>query len=286
MNMNKFLIVTPPYNQQSNGVVILHELCESLKKLGFQCDKVLYGFNDQRDLVINRTLAEIQEYVNDGYVIYPEVIAGNPLGAKRVVRYLLNFEGAVNGNALLAGPNDFILAFSKRFHPAPHGVLFRVLPKPGFDTINCSLPRHRPLDVTYIGKGAQYDQCSIVPGTLEITRQFPTAKQQLSLILKKTRFFFSWDIVSDTSIDALLCGAIPVFLTDRPIAASDLDQWELGRIPRAQWQASSSQMGQVFVPEDFLEVRERFLNMRNQLLESYEQRQMDVIALIKQHFGA
>ena len=66
-------------------------------------------------------------------VIYPEVVAGNPLGAKHVVRYLLNRPGVFTGVGSEAyGADDYLLHFAEEFRP--EGVESRLLRLPLVDT--------------------------------------------------------------------------------------------------------------------------------------------------------
>lgn len=72
-----FHIVAPPYTHKSSGVRTLHRLMSGLKERG-------YIFHAPAD--------------RDAIVVYPDITKGNPLRAKRVVRYLLASAGAYGGS--------------------------------------------------------------------------------------------------------------------------------------------------------------------------------------------
>jgi hypothetical protein len=77
-------------------------------------------------------------------VIYPEIISGNPLKGKRVVRYLLNKPGRT-GKATLEdyGKDDYFLHFVGEFRP--EGVASRLLWIPLVDkSIYCSESQLEP----------------------------------------------------------------------------------------------------------------------------------------------
>ncbi len=56
--------------------------------------------------------------LHQSVVIYPEITNGNPLGAKHVVRYLLNKPGFFNGRGLESyGATDYFIHFAEEFRP-------------------------------------------------------------------------------------------------------------------------------------------------------------------------
>jgi len=95
----KFIITAPPFNEKSAGCVMLYTLSNKLKELGYDTEII--------------PLTQPQVIPDDTILIYPEIIDGNPFGAKNVVRYFLNREGYVSGNKVNAGPNDFNFSFSQ-----------------------------------------------------------------------------------------------------------------------------------------------------------------------------
>jgi hypothetical protein len=52
-------------------------------------------------------------------------------------------------------------------------------------------------------------------------------------LLRHTRYFFTWDVVTQTNIDALLCGAIPVVMRWAPFLPSIM-MTEFGMLPHAE----------------------------------------------------
>ena len=103
-NLQKYLIYTPSYNPQSGGIIVLHKLCHMLNKLGAHAflfhdkiDKVNY-FNTNPEYLT--PIADLSILNQDPIVIYPEIVIGNPLNAKHVVRWLLNRPGVIGGDGI------------------------------------------------------------------------------------------------------------------------------------------------------------------------------------------
>lgn len=206
----KFVVTAPPYNEKSAGCVMLYTLRDELKGLGY--DAEIMQFNQS------------QPVNDDSIVIYPEVIDGNPLGAKNVVRYFLNREGYASGNKVNASPNDFILVFNKLYHDNPHAIVRVENLNPHCHFDGSKLTMDRNLDCTYIGKGSMYsDECKVVEGTIEITRSAPADKRGLADLLRQTRFLFTYDICSALNAEAIMCGAVVVPLMFHPYKAEELE---------------------------------------------------------------
>jgi len=171
----RFIVNAPDFSNKSAGNVMLYTLNEELNRLGYKSE--ILKFLEKRTIT------------DDTIVIYPEVIDGNPLNAKNIVRYYLNREGMAAGNAVNSGPNDFILAFNKLYHPSPDAILRYEKIDPNFYSTEIS-PLNRRLDCTYIGKGLHYSEyCKVIDGTIEITRTAPAMKEGLANLLRQTRFY-------------------------------------------------------------------------------------------------
>ena len=124
-------ICAPPYENGSAGVMVLHELCHTLVQLGYAAHIVMMSSDGFRvsteenlyDPKLKKLYFSNEEdarnwfnYTRDyGVVLYPEIIPGNPLEAKHVVRYFLNGDGVLTGVKTGYKDTDFILTWGRNF---------------------------------------------------------------------------------------------------------------------------------------------------------------------------
>jgi len=251
----KFIIVAPPFSHRSGGIRVLHELCTALMQLGYQAgiafitegsqanqgfkfaysmDKNLYDPNGlYYDYFSNRTTQEVNRYINNSCIIYPDIIKGNPLNGKFFVTYVL-------GRPEFSIFSDYILSFSKLYIEECDFVLHKSFYDQCMNDSGTLHWRNRTLSLTYIGKGSNYLECNIIPGTILIERDWPKDKNQLSLILQNCKFFYSWDCVSATNSDAILCGAVPILMHDLQIRRDIINTSELGPLPPINYEDAIS----------------------------------------------
>lgn len=249
-----FIVLAPPYQHRSAGIRVLHTLCNELNLSGHTAHLILFRFSDNGTRVDFYTplgdadycselhaipklpacndVSTFRALIDDAYVIYPEVLQGNPLNARRVVRYVLNKPDS-NGYPMLEGKNDFIVTFSRQFWKEPHWNAPMFIDDARFHDRETRPSVERTLDCTYFGKGVAYGECVKAPGSLFIDRNWPTDKEGLAALLRHTRYFFTWDVVTQTNIDALLCGAIPVVMRWAPFLPSIM-KTEFGMLPHAE----------------------------------------------------
>jgi len=243
----KIIIASRPFNHQSNGIVVLQKLYKELNELGFDCRLVFFegdGFNCKWYFsnALNLYISEGQKFVskkldessinkfitdtkNYGLIIYPEIIYGNPLNGKNIIRYLLNKEGALKKWGMNAGPNDYMLVFSKIYRHKFNGKLFYPNDLDWLD--KGMLSNNKTIDLTYIGKGIKYGINSKIFETLEITRSWPADKASFHNLLKKCKYFYSFDTLSATNTDAMLAGAIPFVFELGPTKLEEISNAEI-----------------------------------------------------------
>jgi hypothetical protein len=87
-----YVIFAPSYNYKSSGCKVLYELDYYLREYGQDSCIVNFEprnyFGDRYNVV---DLLEAVKLVKDNAtVIYPEIVSGNPLNAKRIIRWILN----------------------------------------------------------------------------------------------------------------------------------------------------------------------------------------------------
>jgi len=253
----KFTVVTPSYRRNSGGVWLLHFLCSQLNALGHKATVYIYT----TEQVTN--FGNLIGYDPDAIVIYPEVIINNPLNAKKVVRYLLNKEGAIDGKPINWGKNDFSMTYSKLYKDCD--TLFY----PIADTVNRNEPRE--YNSYYVGKGSKYAICPPLPGCQEITTS--TSREKYIDILNKSKIMFTYDTLTSTNLDAALCGAIPYFLLEPP---KELKNAELGKY----WIESLD-------PQEIAETKENIKTLELRILQmrqEFPQKLTEMCNKIEKHF--
>ena len=106
LNKSIFYIYTPRWRDNAAGIKALHLLCDAINQKGgsgwlvFSNPSLKHsGVNPglKTPVLSRKTMKEHQKLGLNASVVYTETIAGNPLRAGRVIRWLLNFPGALGG---------------------------------------------------------------------------------------------------------------------------------------------------------------------------------------------
>jgi hypothetical protein len=201
----KFTVSVPPYSNKSGGLWYCHYLCHALNEIGHTATISFYEPPYRLNFDWNTPLGHDPEAI----VIYPEKCRGNPLNAKKVVRYLLAPEDFFDNTPIAWQPTDFKLLFSKPYAKDCNVLFYPISELNTFKPIDAP----KKFNTFYVGKGHLRQQCQPLKDCVEITRQWPQEKNELAKILQFTNIFFSYDEMSSTNLDAALCGAMPYFLT-------------------------------------------------------------------------
>lgn len=238
-----FVVWAPPFDERSGGAIALHALCDRLNALGAKAllwpsSKPLvrpgdslgrlwwrfqYGWS-RGDRDFNRgpfrsRLAR-QADVPRSVVVYPEIAAGNPLRAKRVVRWFLHKPGYFTGEAAF-GSNDKFYFYNPAFNDPPLA------------------PKTHHLRVSYLDPA--YTQWNFGPrsGTAYLVRKGrgrplsahpPDAicvdelsHQECAEVFNRVERLYSYDSYSYYAVFAALCGCTPVVVPEPGVAE---EEWE------------------------------------------------------------
>lgn len=261
----KFTVAAPAYTDKSGGHWYCHYLCHALNEIGHTAKLHLYEPPYRINLDFNTPLG----HDPDAIVIYPEGVKGNPLNAKKVVRYFLAPEGFFAGPDLGISPTDFLLTFSKTYRDNCDVLFYPI----------CDLDIFKPTEEPkrfnsfYVGKGHLRQQCGPLRDCVEITRQWPEKKQDLARILQLSNLFFTYDEMSATTLDAALCGAMPFYLTDHLPWVRD---GELGKY----WTYSVN-------PDEIAQTKEHINILRPRIMQmrkEYPSKLADICNKIEAHF--
>ena len=237
MDMSRYVIVAPSYDENDGGCIVLHQLCHELNALGERAwlwpmerlrpkktsvsarFKTLIGrrkradWNDARYRVNHRlstpVLADCGLGPND-IVVYPEVVAGNPLSASTVVRWLLHRPGFhtnvvdYQDGDLFFKFDDFSENLSVTGGRAKQLFLFTV----NEHYRNFGLPDNARRGSCYMLRKADAKQ--LVHDTSESILLDGKSHEEIAAIFNRTKYFYCYDEATMFSQFAAICGCISV----------------------------------------------------------------------------
>jgi len=162
--------------------------------------------------------------------IYPEVIAGNPLAAESVIRWVLNRPGLLAGDSVYS-EHEHVFYYSEVFRPYIQNRIAGKLYMPTIDEAifhsDASAPVHRSLECFYVGKSVWKDGVIDRDRAIEITREFPP-KAELGKLFRAARVLYCFDNSTILAYEALLCGCAVVIIPDGTQSWHDYEKLELG----------------------------------------------------------
>lgn len=184
MKKYPYRIWAPEYDHTSAGIRALYELGKHLSSRGY--DVVITQSNPAND---------------DDIVIYPEIIPGNPLEGKVVVRYVLCFPGTIGGN-IQYDPKEIVFTYSPLYYlNAP------VLTVPTIEeNIFYDYGLEREGGCFWVGKGFKHPRIPETEGMMEITREWPRTRAELALFLNHKKTFYTYDAFTALAVEAEKCG--------------------------------------------------------------------------------
>jgi len=229
---NRFLVYSPRYVNNSNGIALLYKLATTLVELKYDCAIVCYdtlalkyllefassmNFENLPIYYLNKSFF-ISDVRDSDIVIYSETITGNPLRAKNVVRYLMNRPYFLTGEGIFYGYRDLLVSYSKHVDAS----LFQLFLLK--DELAAQKESENKSGIAiYFGKINVNNLCENYNKIKEllnnnekitiITRQYPKLKSDLTRIVLSSKYMFSFDPLTNLNYEAALMGT-PVLLVD------------------------------------------------------------------------
>lgn len=238
-----FIVVTDTFDDRSGGLVVLHLLCQRLTEAGetaflWPMDRPrLQPWRQLRRYLgwaryhltkwkrpfskgpFATKLAKSRDLAG-AVVIYPEVIAGNPLAAHNVVRWLLHKPGFHTQKADY-GKDDLFFYYQDAFYDPSFGDY-----------------EGNRLTITWLN--SEYRQFNHEPRTgscylLKKGQGRPIAHDLTDSVLidslstrekvevfNRTKYFYSYDLYTFYARYAAICGCIPIFV---PLPGLAREEW-------------------------------------------------------------
>ncbi|MCC5656893.1 hypothetical protein LC608_07805 [Nostoc sp. XA010] len=218
-----FIIFSPPFQPNVGGVIALYTLARIIDEAGFFCKVFdMNGINLANNIFDNyATKAEINE---NTVVVYPEVIFGNPLNAKHVVRWILCELGIHCPHDIYTtwGKDDFVYHYST-YNPQKDVKHYNIL-SPTY--LNPALQNHgksRNGTCHIIRKGHKFHKPLLhIHPSNSLLLDDNLSQEILIEIFNIKEYLISYDPYSYINFMAALCGCIPIVV---PIKETSQKQW-------------------------------------------------------------
>ncbi len=216
----RYIFHLPNYVPYSNGIktlwytAFLFSREKSVKIKNYHAGELKeYDVPDRYEKLIDHDVT----ITDNDIVIYPDMVIGNPLGANKVVRYLMAKDYILNGHATEYGQHDYLMAYSKAVdHKLPQYMV--LLP----ELLNLKKYQQAKTKTLLI----YYGKCriSLEPKKIReicqdfdevkiITRLHPSEKEILYEEVAKAALLISFDPLTALNYEANLVGT-PVLLLD------------------------------------------------------------------------
>ena len=244
----KFIIFAPSYDENSGGIVVLHKLCSLLNSLGYESYLHPYIFsyelnrNNLKDFIINVCKWSIRaglsryrtnpafktpifrgslEGEDDYIVVYPEVVFGNPLKAKNVVRWLLHQPG-YHEKFFFYGRGELYFKFNSAIQDFsfPESVTskteLKVIHYPlEFYNKDAAGGDDRAGTAYCIRKGRDKELQHDIKSSILIDGK---SHAEVAKIFKRVKTFISYDDYTAYSIFAVLCGCESIVIPSKGVS--------------------------------------------------------------------
>ena len=205
--MNReYIIWTPPYCG-SAGVRALYKLADSLRMHG-QSVK-LWSWGETRQAGFDYADSITPAMQEEDIVVYPEIVSGNPLQIRNVVRWILFYPGVLGGEKTYH-PSEKLFTWCDRYYQGVPRLFADVIDRTLFH--DAGLPRTQ--DCTFVYKGGKWRDVPELDGLTEITMQWPKTREELVHLLQTTGTLYSWDGNSSLLDEAYYCGASVKIITE------------------------------------------------------------------------
>ena len=222
----KFIIHSFNFSKQWGGVLVLHKLGQILSDIGYEVYLIANNtIDNSKAKLISEEYAKTIANDDKTITIYPEVITGNPLNAKKVVRWILYHPG-INGGDKIYSNDELIFTYSDYFTA---NTIYEGSPKLFiFDSHKDFFKNYNNirnnLTCSLVKKGSNKN-LNILTNT-HIIDQFlngPEINNNLLKIFNQYSTFISLDHATYHSTQAALCGCISIVIPEEGV---NKEQWQ------------------------------------------------------------
>jgi hypothetical protein len=233
MGTPKFIIWAPSFDEQSGGGIVLHLLCRRLNELGetaliWHPDRPPLTHRTWRDRLwaVRYELGNTKRAYRNTFgnpvarrrdlagaiVLYPEIVAGNPLASRTVARWLLHRPGYHTGS-IDYGPSDLFFFYQEAFDDAAvtHGRAERLTLTWFHDAYRCTNEGERSGSAYMLRKGKGRPIAHDLNDSILVD---DLSHEEKAAVFNRVKYFYCYDLYTMYGLYAALCGCIPIIIPD------------------------------------------------------------------------
>lgn len=217
--MIDFLIWSPEYDDSSGGIIALHKLADLIAKQGESCYILSNNTIENSSAKTLKDLQNVSLDINKTMMVYPEIVNGNPNGAKHVTRWLLNTPGVCGGNGIF-DDNDLVYKYYDYFQAPDETKVkgeLRTFNLKLNQFYNKNLKREGECYIIKKGKNKTLDKHH--PQSINIDTYIND--DYLVEIFNTKETFISYDSMCFHLQQAALCGCVPIVIPDKGISKEE-----------------------------------------------------------------
>ena len=251
--MKKYLVISPPFNEIVGGTIVLHYLVHLLRDSGREAYLCPYFENIEFNIYNKRKilralykglLRRVREYKtcpnfntpiiydprfiknqqDEWVVVYPDIVLGNPVQAKNVVRWFLHNPGFHTKNKLFFGVNELHFKFNNSIKDffisgsTLSSFVFKIIRFPVKIYTQNEVASSRKGTAYCLRKGASKKIVHDLKDSILIDNK---SHQEVAEIFKRVQTFISYDTMSAYSMFAALSGCDSVVIPDDGVSEAD-----------------------------------------------------------------
>ncbi len=218
-----FIIATPGFVPSSGGIIALHNLARIIHEFNIPCKIFDFSGNKLPNDIFDIYATEYD--INDStVVVYPEIVPGNPLKAKHVVRWILCELGIHCAANIYStwDQNDFVYHYST-FDPNKNVNSYNLLSPLCIDSKLRNQEKVRDGYCHIIRKGHKFHQSlEYIHPNDSLFLADELSQEMLIYIFNTKKYLISYDPYSYISTMAALCGCISIIV---PLKNTSKKQW-------------------------------------------------------------
>jgi hypothetical protein len=215
-----YYIFALDYIQQSAGIRALHYLCHALNESGHEayvtCERTVSHL--RTPILTEATMVQHHSAGREPIMVYPEIVTGNPFGARTVARWLLNKPGHIAGDTTFPD-NEMIFAFDPIYlSGGGHGETLHI-PTSDLSLFNNEdNPHDKDRDMIcvyahkYLAQGGALSEKT--KGAVSLGKEQKLSHTEIAATLRRAKLLYVYEPSALIS-EALLCGCpVSIVVTD------------------------------------------------------------------------